>query len=84
MTNHSIKIKELISGNVDMGTFGLIELELLSIEVKINDVLKYCVTQIGSATEDYEHDQKIHRFDEMYESGGKIEAYNDIINFLKQ
>lgn len=32
MTERTIKIKELISGQVDMGTFGLVELELLAIE----------------------------------------------------
>ena len=32
MTERTIRIKGLISGQVDMGTFGLVELELLSIE----------------------------------------------------
>ena len=32
MTERTIKIKGLISGQVDMGTFGLVELELLAIE----------------------------------------------------
>ena len=39
MTKRTIKIKELISGQVDMGTFGLIELELLESEKKLNDAL---------------------------------------------
>lgn len=39
MTKRTIKIKELISGQVDMGTFGLVELELLESEKKLNDAL---------------------------------------------
>ncbi len=36
MTEKTIKIKELISGQVDMGTYGLVELELLDLEKEIN------------------------------------------------
>jgi hypothetical protein len=38
MTERTIKIKELISGQVDMGTFGLVELELLAIEIEIEEL----------------------------------------------
>lgn len=39
MTNRTIKIKELISGQVDMGTYGLVELELVESEKKLNEAL---------------------------------------------
>ena len=32
MNKRIVKIKELISGQVDMGTFGLVELELIEME----------------------------------------------------
>lgn len=35
MDNRTIKIKQLISNQVDMGTFGLVELELLDFEKEI-------------------------------------------------
>jgi hypothetical protein len=35
MDNRTIKIKELIKGQVDMVTFGLVELELLNFEKEI-------------------------------------------------
>lgn len=37
LSEKSIKIKELISGQVDMGTFGLVELILLEIEKQNKD-----------------------------------------------
>lgn len=37
MTERTIKIKGLISGQVDMGTFGLVELELLAIEKEMEE-----------------------------------------------
>ena len=42
MTERTKKIKSLINGQVDMGTFGLVELELLAIETdsKKGDLLR--------------------------------------------
>lgn len=40
MTERTIKIKGLISGQVDMGTFGLVELELLAIEKEMEALRK--------------------------------------------
>lgn len=40
LSERSIKIKELISGKVDMGTFGLIELELIEFEKEITELKK--------------------------------------------
>ena len=42
MTERTIKIKGLISGQVDMGTFGLVELELLAIEKR----WKHCANRL--------------------------------------
>jgi hypothetical protein len=39
MTKRTIKIKELISGQVDTGTYGLVELELVESEKKLNEAL---------------------------------------------
>lgn len=39
MTAQTIKIKELIKEQVDMGTFGLVELELLELEKQRNTLL---------------------------------------------
>ena len=38
MTERTKTIKGLISGQVDMGTFGLLELELLTIEKEIEEL----------------------------------------------
>ena len=38
MTERTKTIKGLISGQVDMGTFGLVELELLAIEKEIEEL----------------------------------------------
>jgi hypothetical protein len=43
MTERTIKIKELISGQVDMGTFGLVELELVESEKKLNEALRLLI-----------------------------------------
>lgn len=43
MTKRTIKIKELISGQVDMGTFGLVELELVESEKKLNEALRLLI-----------------------------------------
>jgi hypothetical protein len=43
MTKKTIKIKELISGQVDMGTFGLVELELVESEKKLNEALRLLI-----------------------------------------
>jgi hypothetical protein len=40
MTERTIKIKELISGQVDMGTFGLVELELVESDKKLEAALQ--------------------------------------------
>ncbi len=39
MTKRTIKIKELIKEQVDMGTFWLVELELVESEKKLNEAL---------------------------------------------
>lgn len=43
MKKRTIKIKELISGQVDMGTFGLVELELIESEKKLNEALRLLI-----------------------------------------
>ena len=40
MTKRTIKIKELISGQVDMVTFGLVELELIETEKNLEVALQ--------------------------------------------
>lgn len=47
MTERTKTIKGLISGQVDMGTFGLVELELLAIE-KENETLKLALEKIAN------------------------------------
>lgn len=47
MNKHIIKIKELIQDQVDMGTFGLVELELLEMEKELN-TKKYLKLNIDS------------------------------------
>ncbi len=46
MTEKINKIKGLISGQVDMGTFGLVELELRDIEKENTELLKHDVSSI--------------------------------------
>lgn len=43
MTERTKTIKGLISGQVDMGTFGLVELELLAIENEMEALRKHAV-----------------------------------------
>ncbi len=45
MTERTKTIKGLISGQVDMGTFGLVELELLAIEKENEALRKHAVMQ---------------------------------------
>ena len=45
MTERTKTIKRLISGQVDMGTFGLVELELLAIEKENEALRKHAVMQ---------------------------------------
>lgn len=44
MTERTKKIKGLINGQVDMGTFGLVELELLDIENENEALRKHAVS----------------------------------------
>jgi dihydropteroate synthase len=44
MTERTKTIKGLISGHVDMGTFGLVELELLAIEKEYEALSKHAVS----------------------------------------
>jgi len=44
MTERTKTIKGLISGQVDMGTFGLVELELLAIEKENEALRKHAVS----------------------------------------
>lgn len=44
MTERTKTIKGLISGQVDMGTFGLVELELLAIENEMEALRKHAVS----------------------------------------
>ena len=45
MTERTKTIKGLISGQVDMGTFGLVELELLAIENEMEALRKHAVSR---------------------------------------
>ena len=38
LSERSIRIKELISGQLDMGTFGLVELELIEFDKDLNEL----------------------------------------------
>jgi len=40
LSERSIRIKELISGQVDMGTFGLVELELIEFDKELHELKK--------------------------------------------
>jgi len=40
LSERSIRIKSLISGQVDMGTFGLVELELIEFDKQIEELSK--------------------------------------------
>ena len=53
MTERTKKIKELISGQVDMGTFGLVELELLEIEKENESFRNHALAQRGEKLKDY-------------------------------
>ena len=46
MTERTKTIKGLISGQVDMGTFGLVELELLAIENEMEALRKHDVSSL--------------------------------------
>jgi hypothetical protein len=49
MTERTKTIKGLISGQVDMGTFGLVELELLAIENEMEALRKHDVSSLLKA-----------------------------------
>jgi hypothetical protein len=49
LSERSIKIKELISGQVDMGTFGLIELELIEFDKELIELKKLRVTDVSGS-----------------------------------
>jgi hypothetical protein len=46
LSERSIKIKELISGQVDMGTFGLVELELIEFDKELHELKKLRVADV--------------------------------------
>ena len=47
LSERSIKIKELISGQVDMGTFGLVELELIEFDKELAELKKMRVADVS-------------------------------------
>ena len=47
LSERSIKIKELISGQVDMGTFGLVELELIEFDKELSELKKLRVGDVS-------------------------------------
>lgn len=47
LSERSIKIKELISGQVDMGTFGLVELELIEFDKELHELKKLRVADVS-------------------------------------
>lgn len=46
LSERSVKIKELISGQVDMGTFGLVELELIEFDKELSELKKLRVGDV--------------------------------------
>ena len=46
LSERSIRIKSLISGQVDMGTFGLVELELIEIDKELSELKKMQIKDI--------------------------------------
>lgn len=49
LSERSIKIKELISGQVDMGTFGLVELELIEFDKELSELKKLRVGDVNGS-----------------------------------
>ena len=93
MTERTKTIKGLISGQVDMGTFGLVELELLAIENENEALRKHAVS--GSY---FEWDKFANALKDEFgeslveEDGSEEDAYNwwltdvtvsDIVEFIK-
>lgn len=75
MTERTKNIKNLISGNVDMGTFGLVELELLAIEKEIEELRNTNIISVQEELINYiENDAEIAiPINEMFnENGGHI------------
>ena len=48
MTDRTVKIKELIHEEVCMGTYGLVELELLEIEKEMERLMKLIPAECGT------------------------------------
>ncbi len=48
LSERSIRIKELISGQVDMGTFGLVELELIEFDKELHELKKLRVADVSN------------------------------------
>jgi hypothetical protein len=51
LSERSIRIKELISGQVDMGTFGLVELELIEFDKELHELKKLRVADVSNRRE---------------------------------
>ena len=65
LSERSIRIKELIGSQVDMGTFGLVELELQAFDKEIAE-LKNCNLQNVNASTSIECADGKHHFYEVY------------------
>ena len=51
LSERSIRIKELISGQLDMGTFGLVELELIEFDKELHELKKLRVADVSGRSE---------------------------------
>ena len=74
---HIIKIKELISDEVCMGTFGLVELELLEMEKDFLDQL-----QNKSSNSDYA--KCLQRFCDLLDDDDCFDWHGDISGFIEK
>lgn len=58
LSERSIRIKELLPDTLDMGTFGLIELELIEFDKRIEQLKDLLMEASSIYNEDSEPDQK--------------------------
>lgn len=66
LSERSIKIKELINGQVDMGTFGLIELELIEFDKELAELKKLRVTDVSGRSEELPESEKLCRMNQNF------------------
>jgi len=85
MNKHIVRIKELIGDQVDMGTFGLVELELVEMEKELKQLKNHGDIGVVILTLKKAHDMLEVDFDkETIESQSKMSEVVELCEAIKE